>query len=80
MENFYSYTIENYALSGEAKRILDSVVKWASDTYEYNGQLNAVGRLFIKNIIADNIGMDEQEIIDNWIDFEEVPDDLCKEF
>ena len=26
MENFYNYTIENYTLSGEAKRMLDSLV------------------------------------------------------
>lgn len=66
MENFYNYVIENFTLSPEAKRILDSLVIWISDHYEESGVLNDEGIHFIENIIADNIGMEKSEIIENW--------------
>ena len=67
MENFYNYTIENYTLSGEAQRILDGVVIWAGEHYEdKDGTLTDEGVHFIESVVADNIGMDRQEIIDNW--------------
>lgn len=68
MENFYEYTIENFTLSGDAQRILDSLVTWAFDHYEDHGTLTDEGVHFLETVLADNIGMERQEIIDNWRD------------
>lgn len=66
MENFYNYTIENYTLSGEAKRMLDSLVIYVFDNFTNDGELLQAGIELLRDIVADNIGMDESEIIENW--------------
>lgn len=66
MENFYNYTIENYTLSGEAKRMLDSLVLYVFDNFTNDGELLQAGIELLRDVVADNIGMDESEIIDNW--------------
>lgn len=66
MENFYNYTIENYTLSGEAKRMLDSLVFYVFDNFTNDGELLQEGIELLRVVVADNIGMDRQEIIDNW--------------
>ena len=66
MENFYNYTIENYTLSGEAKRMLDSLVLYVFDNFTNDGELLQAGIELLRVVVADNIGMDESEIIDNW--------------
>ena len=66
MENFYNYTIENYTLSGEAKRMLDSLVLYVFDNFTNDGELLQAGIELLRVVVADNIGMDENEIIDNW--------------
>jgi len=66
MENFYNYTIENYTLSGEAKRMLDSLVLYVFDNFTNDGELLQEGIELLRVVVADNIGMDENEIIDNW--------------
>lgn len=43
MENFYNYTIENYTLSGEAKRMLDSLVLYVFDNFTNDGELLQAG-------------------------------------
>ncbi len=68
MENFYNYTIENYTLSGEAKRMLDSLVIYVFDNFTNDGELLQAGIELLRVVVADNIGMDENEIIDNWKD------------
>lgn len=68
MENFYNYTIENYTLSGEAKRMLDSLVIYVFDNFTNDGELLQAGIELLRDVVADNIGMDESEIIDNWKD------------
>lgn len=68
MENFYNYTIENYTLSGEAKRMLDSLVIYVFDNFTNDGELSQAGIELLRVVVADNIGMDENEIIDNWKD------------
>ena len=68
MENFYNYTIENYTLSGEAKRMLDSLVRYVFDNFTNDGELLQAGIEVLRVVVADNIGMDENEIIDNWKD------------
>ncbi len=68
MENFYNYTIENYTLSGEAKRMLDSLVLYVFDNFTNDGKLLQAGIELLRVVVADNIGMDENEIIDNWKD------------
>lgn len=68
MENFYNYTIENYTLSGEAKRMLDSLVLYVFDNFTNDGELLQAGIELLRVVVADNIGMDENEIIDNWKD------------
>lgn len=68
MENFYNYTIENYTLSGEAKRMLDSLVLYVFDNFTNDGELLQAGIELLRDVVADNIGMDENEIIDNWKD------------
>ena len=68
MENFYNYTIENYTLSGEAKRMLDSLVLYVFDNFTNDGKLLQAGIELLRVVVADNIGMDEKEIIDNWKD------------
>jgi len=66
MENFYNYTIENYTLSSEAKRMLDSLVLYVFDNFTNDGELLQAGIELLRVVVADNIGMDENEIIDNW--------------
>ena len=66
MENFYNYTIENYTLSGEAKGMLDSLVLYVFDNFTNDGELLQAGIELLRVVVADNIGMDRQEIIDNW--------------
>lgn len=66
MENFYNYTIENYTLSGEAKRMLDSLVLYVFDNFTNDGELLQAGIELLRVVVADNIGMDKSEIIDNW--------------
>lgn len=66
MENFYNYTIENYTLSGEAKRMLDSLVLYVFDNFTNDGELLQAGIELLRDVVADNIGMDESEIIENW--------------
>ena len=66
MENFYNYTIENYTLSSEAKRMLDSLVLYVFDNFTNDGELLQAGIELLRVVVADNIGMDESEIIDNW--------------
>lgn len=66
MENFYNYTIENYTLSGEAKRMLDSLVLYVFDNFTNDGELLQAGIELLRDVVVDNIGMDESEIIDNW--------------
>ena len=68
MENFYNYTIENYTLSSEAKRMLDSLVLYVFDNFTNDGGLLQAGIELLRVVVADNIGMDENEIIDNWKD------------
>lgn len=68
MENFYNYTIKNYTLSGEAKRMLDSLVLYVFDNFTNDGELLQAGIELLRVVVADNIGMDENEIIDNWKD------------
>ena len=68
MENFYNYTIENYTLSGEAKRMLDSLVLYVFDNFTNDGELLQAGIELLRVVVADNIGMDENEIIVNWKD------------
>lgn len=68
MENFYNYTIENYTLSGEAKRMLNSLVIYVFDNFTNDGELLQAGIELLRVVVADNIGMDENEIIDNWKD------------
>lgn len=68
MENFYNYTIENYTLSGEAERMLDSLVLYVFDNFTNDGELLQAGIELLRVVVADNIGMDENEIIDNWKD------------
>jgi len=68
MENFYNYTIENYTLSSEAKRMLDSLVLYVFDNFTNDGELLQAGIELLRVVVADNIGMDENEIIDNWKD------------
>ena len=68
MENFYNYTIENYTLSGEAKRMLDTLVLYVFDNFTNDGELLQAGIELLRVVVADNIGMDEKEIIDNWKD------------
>ena len=68
MENFYNYTIENYTLSGEAKRMLNSLVIYVFDNFTNDGELLQAGIELLRIVVADNIGMDEKEIIDNWKD------------
>ena len=68
MENFYNYTIENYTLSGEAKRMLDTLVLYVFDNFTNDGELLQAGIELLRVVVADNIGMDENEIIDNWKD------------
>lgn len=68
MENFYDYTIENYTLSGEAQRMLDSLVLYVFDNFTNDGELLQAGIELLRVVVADNIGMDENEIIDNWKD------------
>ncbi len=68
MENFYNYTIENYTLSGEAKRMLNSLVIYVFDNFTNEGELLQAGIELLRVVIADNIGMDEKEIIENWKD------------
>lgn len=68
MENFYNYTIENYTLSGEAKRMLDSLVLYVFNNFTNDGELLQSGIELLRVVVADNIGMDENEIIDNWKD------------
>ena len=42
---------------------------WAGEHYEdKDGTLTDEGVHFIESVVADNIGMDRQEIIDNWKD------------
>jgi len=66
MENFYNYTIENYTLSSEAKRMLDSLVVYVFDNFTSDGKLLQAGIELLRNVVAYNIGMDESEIIENW--------------
>lgn len=66
MENFYNYTIEKYTLSGEAKRMLDSLVLYVFDNFTNDGELLQAGIELLRDVVADNIGMDESEIIENW--------------
>lgn len=66
MENFFEYTVNNYTLSAEAKRMLDSIVLWTGDHYEDHGTLTQEGIHFLKAIVADSIGMERAEIIENW--------------
>lgn len=66
MENFYNYTIENFTLSSEAKRMLDSLVLYVFDNFTDNGELTQDGVELLESVVADNIGMDRSEIIDNW--------------
>ena len=68
METFYNYTIENYTLSGEAKRMLDSLVLYVFNNFTNDGELLQAGIELLRVVVADNIGMDENEIIDNWKD------------
>ena len=68
MDNFYNYTIENYTLSGEAKRMLDTLVLYVFDNFTNDGELLQAGIELLRVVVADNIGMDEKEIIDNWKD------------
>ena len=68
MENFYNYTIENYTLSSEAKWMLDSLVLYVFDNFTNDGELLQAGIELLRVVVADNIGMDENEIIDNWKD------------
>ena len=66
MENFYNYTIENYTLSSEAKRMLDSLVLYVFDNFTVDGELLQAGTELLETVVADNIGMDRSEIIENW--------------
>lgn len=66
MENFYEYVIENYTLSGEAKRILDNIVVWADDHYADGDNLTHEGIHFIDFMLSDSIGMEINEISENW--------------
>lgn len=66
MEHFYEYLVDNYTLSGEAKRILANMVIWANDNYSDNDNLSDEGINFIDFILSDSIGMERQEIIENW--------------
>jgi len=66
MENFYNYTIENYTLSSEAKRMLDSLVLYVFDNFTVDGELLQAGIELLETVVADNIGMDRSEIIENW--------------
>lgn len=63
MEHFYDYVLENYSLSGEAARMLDNIVIYANEHFNYKNDIVQ----FIDNIVASLIGMEKQEIIDNWI-------------
>jgi hypothetical protein len=66
MENFYDYVIENYTLSEEAKRILDNIVIWAGDHYIDGDNLTYEGIHFIDFMLSDSIGMEINEISENW--------------
>ena len=67
METLYNYIVDNYTLSSEARRIIDSLVIYINDEFtDENGDLMEVGVDFVESIIADNIGMDRSEIIQNW--------------
>ena len=66
MENFYNYVIENYTLSGEAKRILANIVIWADDRYADGDNLTHEGIHFIDFMLSDSIGMESNEISENW--------------
>ena len=63
MEHFYNYVVENYSLSGEAARMLDNIVIYANEHFNYKEDIVA----FIDNILDATIGIEKQEIIDNWI-------------
>ena len=65
MEHFYNYTIENYTLSSEAKRMLDSLVLYVFDNFTTDGELLQAGIELLDTVVA-NIGMDRNEIIENW--------------
>lgn len=68
MERFYNYVIENYTLSSEAKRMLDSLVLYVWDNFTDGGELLQAGIELLETVVADNIGMDRNEIIENWRD------------
>ena len=66
MENFFDYVETNYTLSIEARRIIDCITIYANENMTDDIGLTEEGIDFIEMVIADNIGMDRQEIIDNW--------------
>ena len=66
MTDFYFYIINNYSLSGEAKRIVDNICKYAADYEDGDGKLTEDGINFIDDMLSDAIGLTREEISMNW--------------
>lgn len=62
----YNYIIDNFNVSSEAKRIVESIIDWAFYHYEEGGELTYEGMHFLEEVLADNIGLTREEIIQNW--------------
>ena len=67
MEDFYFYLVNNYTLSGEAKRIVDNILQYVADNFENeDGTLEEAGINLIDNILSSSIGLTKEEINTNW--------------
>ena len=66
METLYNYIIDNYTIDGTTRRIIDSLLLYVFDNLtNSSGLLTDAGADFLTEIIADNIGADRAEMIDN---------------
>ena len=66
MSNLYQYILDNFTLSGEASRMLDNICQYAADNFENDGRLTYEGVDFLDGILSDAIGIDKDEIAENW--------------
>ena len=67
MEALSQYIKENYTLDGiTAWRFIESLLDYVNYHMTEAGELTPEGMNLIESVIADNIGMDKQEIIENW--------------
>ena len=56
-EEFYNYIIENFNISGEAKRLVDNILQYV----ELQG-LDEDEQYLLLNFLLDGIGLSSQEI------------------